>query len=230
MSKNIPKHVAIIMDGNRRWAREKGLSTIQGHKQGYTKMKEIPKYFTDQGVEIVSVYAFSTENWNRDKKEVDYLMNLLREALSNLDDFHKKGYRLLVSGRLDDLPGDLGQVCARAVEETQNNKKGILNICLNYGGRAELIDAMQNIIQKEIPAEDLSEKIIQKNLYYPELSDPDIIIRTSGEKRLSGFLLWQSAYSELFFIDKNWPDFSTEDAQGVLDEYAEQRKRRFGGN
>ncbi|MFH0857559.1 MAG: polyprenyl diphosphate synthase [Candidatus Magasanikbacteria bacterium] len=224
--KQIPKHVGIIMDGNRRWATERGLPTLEGHTQGYMKMKTIPGYFFAEGVEVVSVYAFSTENWKRTEKEVSYLMKLLTQAFTeDLEEFHKEGYRLLISGRIEDLPNDLPNICKNAMEKTKENTRGIFNICLNYGGRPEIIDAIKQILKET----EINEEIIQKHLYHGELPDPDIIVRTSGEQRLSGFLLWESAYSELLFLEKYWPDFNEEDVQAVLQEYA-KRKRRFGGN
>jgi len=228
--KQIPRHVGIIMDGNRRWATEKGLPTLEGHKEGYLKMKSIPGIFFNHGVEIVSVYAFSTENWKRSEKEVNYLMKLLTQAFTeDLEEFHKEGYKLVISGRIEDLPDELPDICKNAMEKTKENKRGVFNICLNYGGRPEIVDAIQKIVKENIPAEKINEELIQKYLYHGELPDPDIIVRTSGEKRISGFLLWESAYSEFLFLQKYWPDFNEEDVQVVLQEYT-KRKRRFGGN
>jgi undecaprenyl diphosphate synthase len=148
---NIPKHVGIIMDGNRRWAQERNLSSFDGHEKGYQKMKEAPKWFFDRGVEVVSVYAFSTENWNRSRDEVNYLMKLIQKAFGeNLEEINKKGYRIIVSGRIDELPGDLPEICREIEIKTKNNAKGILNICLNYGGHAEIVDAIRKIIKNKI--------------------------------------------------------------------------------
>jgi len=227
---NIPSHVGIIMDGNRRWARERNLPTLEGHFNGYRKMHQIPGYFYAEGVKIVSVYAFSTENWNRSRDEVNYLMKLLKKALQDdLEDFQKKEYRLFVSGRINDLPGDLPEICVHAMSETANNKNGILNICLNYGGQSEIVDAVKKILKKGIKPEHVHRGMIRKYLYNSEISDPDIIVRTSGEKRLSGFQLWRSAYSELLFMEKYWPDFEKDDVQFILKEY-NNRNRRFGGD
>jgi len=228
--KKIPEHVAIIMDGNRRWAKERNLKTIEGHYTGYKKMKDMPEWFFEKGVKIVSVFAFSTENWNRSKIEVNYLMKLMKKALQdNLEYFFNKGYKLLISGRINDLPGDLPEICNNAIDKTKFNSNGILNICINYGGRAEIIDAIKKIIKNKIDISQIHEGMIKKYLYNNDLKDPDIIVRTSGEYRLSGFQLWQSAYSELLFLRKFWPDFEKFDVDYILEEYS-KRKRRFGGN
>lgn len=227
--KNIPKHVGIIMDGNRRWAKERNLPTIDGHTKGYAKMKEAPEWFFNEGVEVVSVFAFSTENWNRSRTEVNYLMKLIRDAFTeDFDELNKKGYKILISGRIDELPGDLADVCLDIMNKTKNNAKGILNICLNYGGRAEIADAIKKMIKNKIKIEQIHEGMIKKYLYRSELEDPDLIIRTSGEQRLSGFELWQGAYSELIFLKKYWPDFEKVDVDIILEEY-NNRQRRFGG-
>lgn len=228
--KKTPKHVGLIMDGNRRWAKSKNLATIEGHRRGYNIMKEVPLWFFDLGVNIITVYAFSTENWSRNKEEVAYLMKLLKKALTDdFEEFNKKNIKLLISGRIDELPGDLPKVCHEAILKTIDNKAGILNICLNYGGRAEIVDAIKKIMNDKLEPGKIDEEKIANYLYQPLLPDPDIIVRTSSEQRLSGFQLWQSSYSELFFIEKNWPDFSEEDAKIVVEEYS-NRNRRKGGD
>lgn len=227
---NIPEHVGIIMDGNRRWAKERNLPIVEGHLVGYEKMRQAPEWFFERGVKIVSVFAFSTENWNRGQAEVNYLMKLLKKAIDEeKEEINKKGYQILISGKIDELPGDLPMACLEIIDKTKNNQKGILNICLNYGGRAEIVDAIRKMIKNNIKIEQVHEGIIKKYLYNGDLKDPDIIVRTSGEKRLSGFQLWQSAYSELFFMQKYWPEFEESDADLILAEYV-GRKRRFGGN
>lgn len=228
--KNIPLHVGIIMDGNRRWARERNLPTLEGHLKGYEKMRQVPDWFFSRGVKILSIFAFSTENWNRSRDEVNYLMKLLKRAIDEeLEEINKKGYRILISGKIDELPGDLPEACYRVMDKTKTNNKGTLNICLNYGGRPEIIDAVKKMIKQKLELKQVHEGMIKKYLYHGELSDPDIIIRTSGEQRLSGFMLWQSAYSELMFMKKYWPDFEESDVNLILEEY-ESRKRRFGGD
>jgi len=227
--KKIPIHVGLIMDGNRRWAKERNLPTIEGHRRGYEVMINLPEWFFSLGVEIVSVYAFSTENWSRSREEVNYLMKLLKNALTkDFEAFNERNIRLLITGRIEELPGDLPEVCREAVEKTKTNTKGILNICINYGGRAELVDAIKKMVKNNIGVDQVHEGMIKKYLYQKDLIDPDIIVRTSGEKRLSGFQLWQSNYSELMFIEKYWPDFEKIDAQIIVNEYAERDRRRGG--
>jgi len=226
--RKIPTHVGLIMDGNRRWARERNLPQLEGHRKGYDKMKQVADWFFLRGVKVLSVYAFSTENWNREKTEVDYLMSLLGQGIKELlEDFKKKDYRALFSGRIDELPGDLPALCAEAMEQTKTHSSGTFNICFNYGGHAELLDAIKSIVKKQLTEEQIHDGIIRKYLYQGQLPDPDIIVRTGGEQRLSNFLLWQSAYSELIFLKKYWPDFEEMDVINVLDEY-DKRERRYG--
>ena len=228
---NIPNYVGLIMDGNRRWAKERNLPAFEGHLIGYEKMKQAPAWFFSRGVKILSFFAFSTENWNRQPAEVNYLMKLLENAVAtNLRELAKKnGYKILISGRLEELPGDLPAKCLGIMQETKTNNRGIVNVCLNYGGRAEIVDAVRQMIKNKVEPEQAHEGMLKKYLYQPDLPDPDIIARTSGEQRLSGFLTWQSVYSELFFMKKYWPDFEEADAEAILKEYAE-RKRKFGGD
>ncbi len=226
--KNIPVHVGIIMDGNRRWAKERNLPTFDGHLKGYEKMKLAPEWFFSRGVKVLSVFAFSTENWNQSREEVNYLMKLLKLALEeNIEIANKKNYRMLVSGRLEELPGDMPEKCLEIMQKTKTNKNGIFNICLNYGGRAEIIDAVAKIIKNKIELGQVHEGMVRKYIYAGELPDLDIIVRTSGEQRLSGFMLWQAVYSELMFVKKYWPDFEESDVELILAEYA-AGQRRFG--
>ncbi len=224
------KHLAIIMDGNRRWARAKGLPTFKGHRKGYDIMKKLSDWCSKKGIEIITVFAFSTENWKRSKNEVNYLMSLIRKAVDEeLDNFYKNGYKVIISGRIDELPDGLAKKCYQAMEKTKNNTKAILNICLNYGGRAEIVDAVKKIVKDGIKESKINEDLIKKYLYAPDLPEPDIIVRTSGEQRLSGFQIWEGAYSELYFINKHWPDFNQEDIDLIIKEY-QRRERRFGGD
>jgi undecaprenyl diphosphate synthase len=228
MSKKILKHIGIIGDGNRRWARERGLPTLEGHRQGFQKMKDIGRWCLKRGIKILTFFAFSTENWNRSKEEVGYLMWLLKMAMTkDIYELKKDGIKLKVIGNIDELSKDLQEAIKRAEEITKNNKKGILNIAINYGGRPEIVYAVKKIIEQKIPSKRITEKVVNNNLYTAGLPDPDLIIRTSGEQRLSGFLLWQSAYSELYFITKYWPDFEEKDLDEVIREYS-RRERRFG--
>ncbi len=229
MTKNVPKHIAIIMDGNRRWAKERGFPTFEGHRKGYGTVKKVAQWCLDRNIEILTVFAFSTENWNRSKKEVNYLMNLLKYGLRNdVNIFNKKNIRLNVLGRIEGLSKGLQKEIKRAVEKTKNNTKTVLNLAINYGGRAEIIDAVKRIIKKGLPAAKITESFFAQNLYTKSMPDPDLMIRTSGEIRTSGFLTWQGVYSELYFCKTYWPDFSEEDLDEAIAEY-QRRQRRIGG-
>ncbi len=229
--KGVPVHVGIILDGNRRWARERNLPTFEGHKKGFEKMRDVPQWFYKRGVRCVSVYAFSTENWNRSQDEVGYLMKIFREAIENeLEKAAENGYRIVVSGIVNSLPEGLPEAIAKLEEATQFGVKGILNICLNYGGRQEIIDAVKKMMKNKIQEEQIREDMVGKYLYNGELiPDADLIIRPGGEMRLSNFLLWRAAYSELYFLKKYWPDFEESDVETILRDFA-GRQRRFGGN
>lgn len=221
----IPVHVGIIPDGNRRWAKERNLSGFIGHEKGYAKILQATDWFFARGVKIVSVFVFPAENWNREKEEVNYLMKLLRQMIDEeAERAVEKNFKILVSGRIDELPGDLPDACFEAMEKTKNGMSGILNICVNYGGRAEIVDAVKKIMKNKIEPEQIHEGMIRKYLYNGDLPDLDIIVRASGEQRLSGFELWTSAESELIFLKKYWPDFEEADADFVLEEY-DKRKR-----
>lgn len=224
------KHLAVIMDGNRRWAKDNGLPSFEGHRQGYDKMKEVGQWCIDRGITTLSVYAFSTENWNREQAEVNYLMDLLYKAVTaEVEQFNKRGIRLRIIGTRERLSEKLVKAIADAEERTKENSKGTLNICLNYGGRLEIVDAVKKIMSQGIPADQITEKTISENIWLAGQADPDLIIRTSGEQRLSGFLTWESVYSEFLFIDKHWPAFSEADLDAAINDY-NNRHRRFGGN
>ena len=226
----IPKHIGIIMDGNRTWARKKGLPTFAGHKKGYDIAMKVGEWCLDRGVNILTIYAFSTENWNRSKKEVTYLMRLLKHALSNeTKSLHAKGIQIRVIGIEKGLSSEIKRAISKAENLTKKNKRGILNIALNYGGRSEITEAVKKIVKQKVKPIQITEDLVSKNLFSSDLPDPDLIIRTSGEYRLSGFLTWQSAYSELMFIDKTWPEFTEKDVDHAIEEYS-RRNRRFGGN
>ncbi len=230
MSNTIPNHVGIIIDGNRRWAKQRNLPSFEGHKKGYENVGVIARHAFERGVKILSIYAFSTENWKRSKEEVSYLMNLLKLMFSrDTDKLVEDGIRLKVSGSRDKLDQDLLDLIDTSQYKTKDGTKGILNICFNYGGHQEIIEAVKKIINSRASAETVTEDLIKSYLYTADLPDPDFIIRTSGEQRLSGFLTWQSVYSELYFPSKHWPEFSDKDFDGALEEF-NQRQRRFGGN
>jgi undecaprenyl diphosphate synthase len=223
----IPYHVAIILDGNGRWATAKGLNRSEGHKAGYENLKKLSKYIFSEGVKILSIYAFSTENFARDKKEVDYLMNTFIRAFDlEKKYFHKENIKIIFSGRNEPLPEKVIETRNNIAEYTKNNTKGILNICLNYGGRAEIVDACKKIIEDNISSAELDEGLFSKYLYQ-DLPDVDLMIRTSGELRLSNFLLWQNSYAEFYFSPVPFPDFDAEEFDKALVEYT-KRDRRFG--
>lgn len=224
-----PQHVAIIMDGNRRWAKNKGLPVAMGHHYGLDAMEALADAFKKYGFKAITVYAFSTENWRRSKDEVRCLMRLLKIALKDrVKKLHKKNIKLMVSGKIADFSLDLQKTIHQALELTKHNTGGILNIALNYGGREEIISAIKKIVKdKKEKIENLTAEIFSKYLYTADLPDPDLLIRTSGEQRLSNFLPWQMAYTELYFCQKNWPDFDMIEMEKAVNEY-KQRKRNFG--
>lgn len=225
----IPFHLGLIIDGNRRWAEERGVPSLEGHRKGLENLRKIGEYIMKKGVKILTVFTFSTENWNRKKREVSYLMRLFRQSLSkkNIRKFHRKEIKIQIIGQKERLPKTLQGAIKRAEELTRNNKKGILNLAISYGGRPEIIQAVKNIVKKKIPADKITEDLINQHLWTASLPYPDLIIRTAGEQRLSGFLTWQSAYSELYFSKKYWPDFNKEDLDKALNDFS-HRQRKFG--
>ena len=224
--KKVPSHLGIILDGNRRWAKEKGLPVFEGHRRGLDTAKKIINYTKDKGVNILTLFVFSSENWKRSKMEVSYLMKLLGQALDkkNIEEFHKQGIRVKVIGQREKLPLDLQKKIKETEEFTKNNKGMVLNFALSYGGRAEIVEAIKKIIKSKIQPDKLSEEIISQNLW---TSDLDLIIRTGKEQRISNFLIWQAAYSELYFCSKYWPEFGEKDLDRAFLDY-NNRQRRFG--
>ncbi|MBA4320619.1 MAG: di-trans,poly-cis-decaprenylcistransferase [Flavobacterium sp.] len=222
-----PAHIGIIMDGNHRWARERNLPILEGHAKGYEKMKHSLEWFFSRGVKVVSFFAFSIEDWQHSREEVNYLMKLFKQAI--IDDLASKAlrrnYKILVNGRIDELPGDLPQSCYDIMEKTSANQAGTINICFNYGGRAEIVDATRKLIKNKVEIEQIHEGLIKKYLYQGDLPDLDIIVRTSGEQKLSGFLLWQSYNSELIFLKKYWPEFEEADVDFILREFGVRSKK-----
>lgn len=224
----IPKHLGVIPDGNRRWARERGLPTLEGHRKGLDVSQEVCLEALDRGVEYMTMYAFSTENWNRSQEEVGYLMDLfLRFATHELRRLEDRGVRFRVIGSREGLSDKLLKALDNAEARTAANPAGTLSLALNYGGERELADAVRNIVASGVRPEDVTTELIQKYLYAPDIPPVDLIIRTSGEERTSGFMLARAAYSELYFVDKQWPDFSRDDLRTALAAYGE-RQRRFG--
>lgn len=222
----IPVHVGIIMDGNGRWALNRNLPRVEGHREGVKTVRKITKASAEIGISYLSLFAFSTENWKRDKSEVEFLFNLFVEALdSYLPELKENNVRLNFIGNIEELPFFLRKAIDYAKKNTENCNKMILNIALNYGARKEIIDACKKICSSKV---EINEENFKEYLYTRGQPDPDVIIRTSGEKRLSNFLLYQASYSELFFTETLWPDFSEEEYIKILKEYG-NRKRRFGG-
>ena len=226
MGKNIPFHLGVIIDGNRRWAKEKGLPSLEGHRKGLDVLKSLIGWTKEKGIKILTVYVFSTENWNRSKQEVSYLMNLFKKVFKDSQKIAEmKNVRVRIVGEREMVSQDILEIIERVESDTKNNTGMIANFAFSYGGRKEVINSIKRIIDKKISGNQITEKIVSDNLYITE--DVDLIIRTGKEKRLSGFLTWQSSYSELCFLDKLWPDFNESDLDDVLLDYS-NRQRRFG--
>jgi len=223
---NIPKSIGVILDGNRRWAKERGLPSLQGHLAGFEKVQELVRWSKDLGINTVYIYAFSTENWKRTQEEVGYLMELFGQAFSGsfIDEIIENDGRVVFLGDRSLIPPELVQEMERAEARTREGKGGTLAVCLSYGGRAEIMAATNRLIRegKEIT----SEAEFANELWSTGLPDPDLIIRTSGEQRLSGFLTWQSVYSELFFTDTKWPAFTKEEFLSIIEEFGNRERRR----
>ena len=225
----LPRHVAIIMDGNGRWAQQRGLPRQAGHRAGTENIRRVIEGFARYRVEYLTLYAFSTENWNRPRAEIRVLFSILREVIDReTASFHENGIRLRHLGRLDGLSKGLQQAVRRAIELTKDNTRMTLSIAFNYGGRAEILDAVQRLIREGIPPGAIDEATLGRYLYTAGLPDPDLVVRTAGEMRLSNFLIWQSAYSEYYATPTFWPDFGEEEIEKALLAYS-QRRRRFGG-
>ncbi len=229
----IPRHVAIIMDGNGRWARKRGLPRYYGHKVGVESVREAIRTAIDFGIEYLTLYAFSRENWKRPGKEVEMIMSIFRQVLTReVAKLHREGVKIVVMGRLQDLSADLRKRVDEAMELTKNNSRLNLYLAISYGGRTEIMDAAKKMArlaaEGKFQLDELNEEDFRNFLYQPELPDPDLLIRTSGELRVSNFLLWQIAYTELYVTETLWPDFRREEFVKALEDYA-SRERRFGG-
>lgn len=224
----VPHHIGIIMDGNGRWAQERGWPRLAGHQAGVDNIKRILEHSVAHGVKVLTIYAFSTENWHRPPDEVSGLMHLLGLTIQRqLNDLHKNGVRILHSGRMEGISQQLQKQIRHALEVTKNNTRISLNVAFNYGGRAEILDAVRRVIADGVDPERLTEEIFSKYLYTEGLPDPDLIIRTGGEWRLSNFLIWQAAYAEYYTTPTYWPEFDEKELDKALFEY-DQRERRFG--
>ncbi len=228
-SDSAPAHIGYIVDGNRRWAKEHGLPKYEGHLAGYNAIQDIAKATFDAGVKYMSAYVFSTENWKRSEDEVGKLMGLvLRLVKSDLHLFQENNIRLRIIGSKQNVSDKILAAIDEAQEATKDNTAGTLILCFNYGGHVELADAMNKIMASDVKPGDITPELIEQHLYAPDVPACDVIVRTSGEQRLSNFMLWRSAYSEFIFLDKNWPDMTKQDVTDILLEY-KRRGRRFGG-
>lgn len=224
----IPQHVGLILDGNRRWAKAHSLPTLEGHRRGGDNITTIARHAFKRGVKYVSAYVFSTENWNRSQKEVNYLMSLVTKMMEKyLEDLHKEGIRIVILGRRDGLRAKVLAAVEKVEETTKHNTKGVLALCFNYGGREELVDAVKQVVASGADVNQLDAESLAQYLYQPTVPDIDLLIRTSGEQRLSGYMLYRAAYAELYFTDTQWPGFSPDEFDAAVDWYA-QRDRRFG--
>lgn len=226
---NLPTHVAIIMDGNGRWAQQRGLPRLAGHRAGTENVSRVIEAFSDEGIKFLTLYAFSTENWGRPQPEVNGLLQILAEMIDKeTENLFRNGVRLMHLGRIEELSLELQKAVRRTVKRTESNTK--INVCVafNYGGRAEILDAVRRLLVEGIEASQLDEEAFSQRLYTAGMPDPDLIIRTAGEMRLSNFLIWQAAYAEYYATPVFWPDFGREDVQQSLLAYS-QRQRRFGG-
>lgn len=223
-----PRHVAIIMDGNRRWAADRGLPALAGHREGTRALRRAVQAAVRCGLEQLTVFAFSTENWGRPEGEVSGLMSLFAETLTDeIGELHEQGVRVVFIGRPAARNPELQASVEQAMALTAQNTRMTLYVAFNYGGRAEMVDAVRGVVAAGIPASAVDDDVVRRHLYAPEMLDPDLVIRTSGEIRLSNFLLWQTAYSEFYFTDQYWPDFNEDTLQAALADYA-ARERRFG--
>ncbi len=225
----IPRHVAIITDGNGRWALSRGLPRMAGHKAGTENLRRIIRATVEFGIKYLTIYAFSTENWGRPPEEVQGLLGILEDVIDReLTELHKEGVQLRHIGRLEQLSPKLQKKVIRAIELTKNNDRLILNIAFNYGGRDEIVHAIQHMIKDGVEPDEVTDKFVSQYLYTAGVPDPDLVIRTSGELRVSNFLIWQAAYSEWYFTPTYWPDFDKEEYRRALEAFA-QRDRRSGG-
>jgi undecaprenyl diphosphate synthase len=225
----LPRHVGVIMDGNGRWAQGRGLGRLLGHSQGYRTLRGVLADSADLGLRYLTVYAFSAENWRRPKDEVMGLMALIeRAAREELRDMHRNNVRVLVAGRLAELPRSLQDALRDGIQTTSANTGITFTLAVNYGGRAELVDAVRSLVAEGVPADRVDEAAIASRLYLPDVPDPDLIIRTAGEMRLSNFLIWQAAYAELFVTGAPWPEFGREALLDAVEAF-QRRTRKFGG-
>ena len=224
---NLPKHLAFICDGNRRWARNRGLPTLLGHKEGVEAIKRVVRRASELGVENLTFFCFSTENFDRSKEEVEYLFNLFREIKSLKENFKKHNYRFHHTGDKSMLPKDIVEIIESVENDTKDCKKGTVNLAIAYGGRNDIVNATRRIIKEKVKPEDITEQSFKNYLTTGEMPDVDLLVRTSGEQRISGFMLYNMAYAELYFVKKHWPAFTGKDLDECIAEF-QGRHRRFG--
>ena len=225
---HLPDHIAIIMDGNGRWAQKRGLPRLEGHQAGVENLRSVIKYFNKLNLKYLTLYGFSTENWKRPKEEIDGLLRLLQEAIDKETlELHKNGIRIRHLGRLEKLPAGFQRAITKAVELTKDNKRMTVSFAFDYGGRAEIVDAVRKIIAEGVPPQKIDEQLFDSHLYTAGLPEVDLVIRTAGELRISNFLIWQAAYSEYYFTKVLWPDFNSKEINKALLAYS-RRQRRFG--
>ena len=235
VQKNLPRHIAVIMDGNGRWAKKRGLPRTEGHKQGAEVFRKICQYASDIGIEYLTFYAFSTENWKRSEQEVAAIMDLLRHYLAEMEERENEnkegGYRIRFLGAREGMPPDIAHLMDEVEERSRDKTRMFVNLCVNYGGRAEIVHAARALAERvktgALQPEDITEQLLSESLYTAGQPDPDLLIRPSGEFRLSNFLIWQSAYTEFYYDDVLWPDFTPQDLDRAIKAY-QNRDRRFG--
>jgi undecaprenyl diphosphate synthase len=226
---HVPRHVAVIMDGNGRWAKERGLSRQAGHRAGTENIRNIIQTFGERGVEVLTLYAFSTENWTRPRREVGALMRLIPRVINReIKELHANGVRLVHIGSLEPLEPKIREKVEQAIDLTKDNTRMTVALAFNYGGRAEIVEAVRRIVSDGVEPHKINEALLASYLYTAEVGDPDLVIRTAGEMRLSNFMLWQSAYAEFYATPTYWPDFNEDEIDRALDAFA-QRRRKFGG-
>ena len=225
---HIPNHIVLFPDGNRRWAKQKGIASLLGHKKGYENLLDFSEWCKNRGVKVLTAFGFSTENWNRSPEEVNYLMKLLEDGLiNNLGKDKKDGVKVRVIGQKEKLPKSLQEAIKKVEESTKDNSNLFLNLAISYGGKWDILQVVKKIVEEKIPSDKIDEKLFESYLSTAGLPAPDFIIRAGGEKRMSNFVLWQAAYSELYFSPKLWPDFTEQDLDEALAEF-DNRQRRFG--
>lgn len=225
VKKIVPGHVAIIIGGNESWAEERNLPKLEGYRKAFDKIKTVPTWFFLRGVKAVSILVFSSQDWKRPPEEVNALMKFLKSVLTeNLEEIKKSAWRVMITGKVDELPGDMSEICAEIQRETKDGDKGILNLCLNYSGREEILQAIKKIITNNLKVEQIHEGIIRKYSYNSEIEDPDLIVGFGSLHSLSDFQLWQAANSELLFLKKDWPDFEPSDVENLIDEYSKRKE------